>query len=295
MMPLPARPSIQKSADGAGKRSQNALVARALSIFCTSILVVVVTIGPRRLAAQDEPIEDQQHEREELGVNAYTAPSIARILAELDALKPLSFDQLKRDLPATSAATREQKGLIFGGLIADGFLIVETERKNRIEDLGRALMREARGLGVAEQVLRHSASLTDLGRRGNWTAMREELIATQNEVEQAMVELRDEKLAELISLGGWLRGLEISSGAVELSFSPQRAKLLVQPDLVDYFTAELKTLPPDVIHLPFFDKIRAGVGEIAPLLKKTGALTIVDVKKVHAQARELNTLIRQIR
>ena len=249
-------------------------------------------ISPLTLTAQEEPVTDHQHEREELGVNAYTAPSIARILAELDALKPLPFDRLKRDFPPAASGSREQKGLIFGGLIADGFLIVETERKNRIEDLGRVLMREARGLGVAERVLRHSASLTELGHRGNWTGMRDELIATQTDVEQAMVELRDEKLAQLISLGGWLRGLEISSGAVELNYSRDRAKLLIQPDLVEYFTAELKTLPPDLIHVPFFEKIRAGVEAIANVLKKGDQLTLADVKTIHARARELNTLVR---
>jgi hypothetical protein len=153
-------------------------------------------------------------------------------------------------------------------------------------------MREARGLGVAERVLRHSASLTELGHRGNWTGMRDELIATQTDVEQAMVELRDEKLAQLISLGGWLRGLEISSGAVELNYSRDRAKLLIQPDLVEYFTAELKTLPPDLIHVPFFEKIRAGVEAIANVLKKGDQLTLADVKTIHARARELNTLVR---
>jgi len=101
-------------------------------------------------------------------------------------------------------------------------------------------MEQARALGVGDRVMRHSASLTELGRRGAWQQVRQELIATQSDVEQAMIELRDEKMAHLISLGGWLRGLEISAGAVETEFSPPRAKLLAQPDLADYFGAELK-------------------------------------------------------
>ena len=77
---------------------------------------------------------------------------------------------------------------------------------------------------MADRVIRHSASLTELGRRGAWQAVRKELIATQADVEQAMIELRDQKMAHLISLGGWLRGLEISAGAIELDFSAQRGK-----------------------------------------------------------------------
>jgi hypothetical protein len=59
-------------------------------------------------------------------------------------------------------------------------------------------------------------------------------------------------MAHLISLGDWLRGLEISAGAIELDFPAQRAKILAQEDLVDYFTGELKTLPPTVAHTPLF-------------------------------------------
>jgi hypothetical protein len=115
---------------------------------------------------------------------------------------------------------------------------------------------------VADRVTRHSASLTELARHGDWPAVRKELIATQVDVEQAMVELRDQKMAHLISLGGWLRGLEISAGAVELDFSPQRAQVLAQRDLVDYFAAELKTLPPTLTTMPLFEQIRAGVNAI---------------------------------
>ena len=43
------------------------------------------------------------------------------------------------------------------------FLVVEAERKNTVDNLGRVLMREARGFGVADRVIRHSASLTELG------------------------------------------------------------------------------------------------------------------------------------
>jgi predicted short-subunit dehydrogenase-like oxidoreductase (DUF2520 family) len=46
---------------------------------------------------------------------------------------------------------------------------------------------------VADRVTRHSASLTELARRGDWSAVRKELIATQADVEQAMVELHDQK------------------------------------------------------------------------------------------------------
>jgi hypothetical protein len=261
-----------------------------------SIFVIAGATGlATSLPAQEEPITEQGYEREELGVNPYTAPSIARIFQQLDELRPLPFEQLQRELPRASPGGREQKALLFGGLVADGFLIVEAERKSAVDNLGRVLMREARGLGVADRVTRHNASLTDLGRRGDWLAVRKELIATQADVEQAMIELRDQKMAHLISLGGWLRGLEISAGAIELNFSQQRAAVLAKKDLVDYFAAELKTLPPTRAHTPLFQKLRSGVNAVhLSLSKATGeGLKLADVKAIHAQARELDLAIRQ--
>ena len=270
-------------------RKVSSWIGGRLSIFAAAQFALAAAVS-----AQEEPVGGEIHEREELGVNAYTAPSIARIFQQLDKLSPLSFEQLRRPLPESLGRSREEKALIFGELIADGFLVVEAQRKNVVDDFGRVLLREARAFGVAERVTRHSASLTESGRGGDWAGVRQELIATQQDVEQALIELRDQNIAHLISLGGWLRGLELSSGAVAANFSPSRAKVLAEPELVDYFGAELKTLPPSLAHEPLFEKIRGGVGAIqAKLNQSSGELTLADVQAIHSQAADLNTAIRE--
>ena len=248
--------------------------------------------GPLSVIGQEPPDNLAEHQREELGVNPYTAPSVADIFQQLDDLKPLPFEQLKREFPQAAHSGREQMGLVFGSLVADGFLIVECQKKNLVEDLGRVLLRQARSLGVGDRVMRHSASLTELGKKGDWPAVRRELISTQQDVEQAMSDLRDQKMAHLISLGGWLRGLEITSGAVEGNYSPDRAAVLWQRDLINYFAEEIRTLPPAVAHAPLFEKIRAGVEAIRTLLNHApDELSLAQVKTLHTQARELNLAI----
>jgi hypothetical protein len=250
---------------------------------------VLIIYGGSLSVFAEEPVE---HEREELGVNPYTAPSVAEIFQQLDDLKPLPYEQLKREFPQAARASREQMGLVFGGLVADGFLIVESKRSNLVEDLGRVLLRQARSLGVGDRVMRHSASLTELGKKGDWVAVRKELISTQEDVEQAMTELKDQKMAHLISLGGWLRGLEICAGAVETNYTGDRAAVLWQRDLINYFAEEMTTLPPGIAHKPLFEKVRTGVNAIRDLLNRVpDNMTLDDVKALHAQARELNTTI----
>ena len=272
---------------------QHSIQMRMKGMSGSPSLIIMGMAGALLLAfASIRAQEPAEHEREELGVNPYTAPAVVEIFQQLDDLKPLPFDQLKRDFPQAAHASREQMGLVFGGLVADGFLIVQAQKKNLVEDLGRVLLRQARSLGVGDRVMRHSASLTDLGKKGDWPAVRAELISTQEDVEQAMTELRDQKLAHLISLGGWLRGLEICAGAVEGNYTTDRAAVLWQRDLINYFAEEISTLPPAVAHKPLFEKVRAGVGALRDLLNRAPEkLSLEEVKALHAQAKELNLAI----
>src|ERR1044072_7872135 len=268
------------------RTSRNPIQLRMKAI---SWLAAVLLIGSGGVLLAEEPSE---HEQEELGINPYTAPSVAEIFQQLDDLRPLPFDQLKRDFPQATHASREQMGMVFGGLVADGFLVVEAKRQNLVEELGRVLLRQARSLGVGDRVMRHSASLTELGKKGEWPAVRRELISTQQDVEQAMSDLRDQKMAHLISLGGWLRGLEITAGAVEGNYTSDRAAVLWQRDLINYFAEEIATLPPAVAHAPLFEKVRAGVGAIRTLLNNAPeAMSLPEVKTLHTQAHDLNVVI----
>jgi hypothetical protein len=301
MMAFPSRPSNQKWGAYLAKTMQNPWKTRSASIFCLLLILAAIC----RPIEAEEPPSGEGHELEELGVNRYTAPSIAQVFKQLDELKPFPYDELKRELPQTSGASREQKALMFGQLIADGFLLVEAERKNLVDDFGRVLMQQARALGVGDRVMRHSASLTELGRRGEWPRMRQELITTQTDVEQAMMDLRDEKMAHLISLGGWLRGLEIAASAVEREYlgryddkkTPGHAKLLGQPEVANYFAEELKTLPPATAHAALFQRLGSGIEKLRPLLGQVAKLPLPLAPKLHeivairTDASELNNAI----
>lgn len=270
-------------------------LALGTSSLVPLVAATLFAASPALILAQETTPPPDDHQREELGINPYTAPEVDEVFQQLDDVKPLPFDKLKRDFPQAAHAGREQMGLIFGGLVADGFLIVACEKKNLVEDLGRVLLRQAKSLGVGERVIRHSASLTELGKRGDWAAMRKELTDTQADVERAMTELKDQKMAHLVSLGGWMRGLEISAGAVDADYSPERARGLWQRDLINYYAEEMKTLPPAVAHDPMFDKVRAGVEAIRVLLDKAppDEMSHEEVTALHEQARQVNSVISQ--
>src|SRR5438874_1846711 len=68
--------------------------------------------------------------------------------------------------------------------------------------------------------------------------------AVIEDVRRAMIEMRDEQLAQLVSLGGWLRGTETLTSIVQKNPSKDGAELLHQPALVDYFQHRLAGMTP---------------------------------------------------
>src|SRR5687767_3238942 len=93
------------------------------------IICMLLFLAPLGLA-QQKTTKETDYRKEELGVNPYTAPSVADIFQQLDDLKPLPFEELKREFPQAMHSGREQTGMVFGGLVADGFLITACQKKD---------------------------------------------------------------------------------------------------------------------------------------------------------------------
>jgi hypothetical protein len=166
------------------------------------------------------------------------------LLKALQALRPVPYEEVERPLPTQNPGDRARLALSTGGIIADGFLAVVAEKQSRIEPVARALLRQAKGLGVGEHVTRHSRSVLEKALVKDWKGIHAELIGTQRDVEAGMMALRDEEIAHLVALGGWWRGLEITSGILSSHYTQQGATLLVQPAIIDYFTDRISTMHP---------------------------------------------------
>lgn len=242
-------------------------------------------------AQEDSDMADDSHFREELGVNQYTTPSIEQLFHTLDSLKPIPTQELTRPPRALRLDNRVKFALSFGVLISDGFLAVEGEQVKAIEPLGRELLRRAKGLGVQQRVARHSKQLLNLAKELDWSGLRKELIVTQKDVESAMLDLRDEEMVHLLSLGGWIRGLEIGAASVEADFSPERVSKLRQLDLLDYYLQRLETLSTPLKSTALISQIIAGLKEVRQKLTATPSVSKEDVSDIQKTARNLVALI----
>ena len=106
-----------------------------------------------------------------------------------------------------------------------------------------------------------------------------------------MLELRDEEMVHLLSLGGWIRGLEIGAASVAADFSPERASKLRQLDLLDYYLQRLDTLSTPLKSTPLISQIISGLKEVRQKLADNSAVSEQDVLGIQTTARNLVALI----
>lgn len=196
------------------------------------------------------PSGAQKLSREEMAgatrLDALAVPTPGELFAALDKVaKPNWQTQYRPPIP-TAFTSRPQIALNLGGLIADGYIAVEAEDAQQVKNIGKDITALAKTLGVSENVLRRGKSIEDFADTNEWSTLKEELEATQNEVKLAMEEQHDEELVTLVSLGGWIRGTEAVSGWVAANYAPAGAKLLRQPAVVAFLREKIAALPEKV-------------------------------------------------
>lgn len=249
---------------------------------------------------QDKPdipkdLLEDAHVREELAINEFTAPSIAKIFESLEALAPLPTLKFQRDPADKMPLNRADLAVELGFLIADGFLVVQAGELGKVEDLAADLTRYGKALGAGERVNRHAASLLESARKQDVPTLKKELSATQKDVELELVALRDADLAHLISMGGWVRALQVSSDAVATQFSEARAKIIMREDIADYYSAIVSGLHPRVSERPNFLAMRdifAGL-RTEMTLEEAKPPTKEQVEDIRQQATKLVDLAHQ--
>jgi len=217
-----------------------------------------------------------EHVREEFGVNQFTTPSIRKLFEMLDGLGKLSYDALKRPITRKTPSDRVLVSLGLGSLIADGFLIVQCEKVEAMEDVGRALIKYAKVLGTGQRMNRHTQSLFEHSIEGKWDQLRTELALTQADVEAEMVQLRDVDIAHLVSLGGWVRAFEIATRSVADNYTQERTQRLIRPDIAEYYSASLSNLSPMLQANESLKAIQTGLSELVPLMGGPDAKTLTE-------------------
>ncbi|MGB0293056.1 MAG: hypothetical protein ACPGIA_10815 [Luteolibacter sp.] len=225
-----------------------------LTTLCASSSVAQQLAPPARDIPTD--LLDDPHVREELAVNEFTAPSISKLFDTLQFLMPLPLIDTEIKMPDRMPLDRADLAMELGFLIAEGFLIVQSEQLDKVDNLAAELNRYGKALGAGNRVNRHAASLLDSAKAKDVEQLKRELTATQRDVEKELITLRDADLAHLISLGGWIRALHVSTVAIDRQFSKERASKVIREDIADYYTESVGGLEPRIANRPNYREMR---------------------------------------
>ena len=261
-----------------------------MRLFVNQILVVssllVLLCGPAPAA---EPARRIDVKRLSKNIDDVVVPLPNEIFAALSKLESVNWKEFVRTNKGTNFTERQRIALLLGTVIADGFIAVQAEDAPGVKEIGQRVVSLAKGIGVGNSIVPHAKAITEAADRRNWPAVRLELDRTQNSVQQAMNEVHDEKLSQLVSLGGWLRGTQVLTAVINRHYSADGAELLHQPDLLDYFQRKLAAMPE--FTGPVISQIRTALKEVKPLIETAGPISPASVKKINQITTQLDTAI----
>ncbi len=216
-------------------------------------------------------------------------PMPGEFMATLNKLGKIDWTKMFRAPIATNYTSRPQMALNLGGLIADGYVAIEAEDSPQIKNIGKDILALAKTLGVSKDVVERGSSIANFAAQSQWDQLREEMEATQNEVKAGMTERKDSDLVTLVTVGGWLRAMEVMSGYLGKNYTEPGAKLLRQPGIVAFLNKRLDKLGEKSQADPSVAAVRKKMGEIEKFIAfpTDKAPSADDVKQVNALATEV--------
>ena len=212
-------------------------------------------------------------------VEDVVVPLPNEIFGALNKLGAVNWKEHVRSDKGTNFTERPRIALLLGTVIADGFIAVQAEDAPTVKEIGQRVLTLAKGIGVGNSITPHAKAIIEAADKRNWDGVRQELDRTQNSVQQAMNEVHDEKLSQLVSLGGWLRGTQVLTSVVHRHFSADGAELLHQPDLLEYFQRKLAIMPE--FNVPVIAQIKSSLQEVKPLIETDRPIPPVSVQKIN--------------
>lgn len=222
-------------------------------------------------------------------VEDVVVPVPSEVFNVLDKLGSPNWRGELREKPGRNTGDRAQIALLLGTVIADGFVAVQARDSEKIKEIGRDVLTLAGAINVREAVIARSKSIVDKAEKKRWLEARREFDGALQDVRGAMEELDDRDLAQLVSLGGWIRGTEVLTSIVVKEYRPDKAELLHQPELIVYFNKRIDAMSPALRKNPNVAKIRKTLDQIRPLIGQTDGsqIPLADVEKINQMSSDL--------
>ena len=272
-------------------------LAEARIIFAMIRLVALAMLALIPVVATAETEKAQRLSSDEMAkavrTDSISVPTPGELFAALAKTGKINWSaQYRGPIPMTYS-NRAQIALNLGGLIADGFIAVEAKDGQQVKNIGSDIMKLGKALGVSEQLLSRGNSINEFAEHSEWDTLQTELEATENEVKSSMQSHADQELVSLVTLGGWIRGTQVVSGAIVKNYNESAARVLRQPALVHFMQSKLNEISPELRQEPLVKSVSEQLNGIEKLVSfpEGKAPSVEDVRKVNEAVGKLMTEI----
>jgi len=246
-----------------------------------SMLVLLISALAASGATKDASLSADQLAKA-AKTDSISIPTPGELFAALSKSGKINWSgQYRGPMPVTYR-NRAQIALNLGGLIADGFIAVEAKDGQQVKNIGSDIIKLAKALGVSEKLLSRGNSINEFADNNEWDTLQEELEATQNEVKSSMQSHADQDLVILVTLGGWIRGTQVVTGAIMKNFNEQ-------PALVHLMKSKIDEISPELRAEPLVKDVSEQLGQIEKLVafQPSKPPSEDDVRKVNEAVRKV--------
>ena len=130
--------------------------------------------------------------------------------------------QLYREVPPTPSSERQKVAFTLGVLLAESHLAVQAGDAQQFRNNNQDILKFCGVLGLAEKASPDIMAGSKMAESEDWPALRKQVLQTQQHIEAALNEQRDEDLTILVGLGLWFRLFDLASSLA-----------IAEPDLQD--------------------------------------------------------------
>src|SRR2546430_149627 len=261
---------------------------RSVALATVALLAAISTAA----AEEAQPLSSDQMAKA-VRTDSISVPTPGELFAALGKTGKINWSaQYRGPIPMTFR-NRAQIALNLGGLIADGFIAVEAKDGQQVKNIGSDIMKLGKALGVSEQLLSRGNSINEFAEHSEWDTLQTELEATENEVKSSMQSHADQELVSLVTLGGWIRGTQVVTGAIVKNYNESAARVLRQPALVHFMQSKLNEISPELRQEPLVKSVSEQLNGIEKLVSfpEGKAPSVEDVRKVNEAVGKLMTEI----
>jgi hypothetical protein len=262
-------------------------------LFFTTAVTALVSVSSLSAQKSQGVQEFDPHAFPGQVVDDVVVPVPSEVFTVLDKLGEPNWRQEIRSLNLPKTTDRTKLSLMFGLVVAEGFVAVQAEDKEAVKDIGREVINLATALGFTKAVRPHAQAILDAADKNDWSSIRREFDQTQKTVRDSMEQMKDGDLSQCVSMGGWLRGTASVTSVINKNFSADSAELLNQPMLVEHFISSINKMTKDKKDHAAVSDINKGLKNI--LGKMEGAVDGFTKDAVRDIGKTCDTLLTDIR